>query len=241
MHDSNIIFLHGWLFDRRIWHDLDKLFHNKFNVLMHDLPGYGENKVLGINSQQYCDNIFREAEENTTIVGYSYGGILALKSFQDYSLNINKVILINSNLDITNYTNKILNIKSINALKNSLLNNKSESLKKFMYECVKKSKYNKTEFSKLIKMFSSDTLPNTEILLENLDDLIIPIHTNSGFNRQRDILLINTDEDNFINSKSEYRINNKIIKNERILGLGHIPFISGNNQIYNSINKFVKN
>ena len=99
MHDSNIIFLHGWLFDRRIWCHLDKFFKNNFNIHMHDLPGYGSNKLLNISPQKYCDSIFERAEKNTIIVGYSYGGLLALNSFQNYQQNIKKLILINCNLD----------------------------------------------------------------------------------------------------------------------------------------------
>ena len=49
MHDSNIIFLHGWLFDRRIWCHLDKFFKNNFNTYMHDLPGYGSNSLSSMS------------------------------------------------------------------------------------------------------------------------------------------------------------------------------------------------
>ena len=241
MHNSNIIFLHGWLFDRRIWHNLDNLFDDRFNILMHDLPGYGENNLLGISSQKYCDNIFKGAERNTTIIGYSYGGLLALNSFQNYHSNISKVVLINCNLDVKNHKNKILNQKNIKALKTSLVDNKDKSLKQFMYECVKNSKYYKTEYSSLLKTFSSDSLPETEILLENLDDLLIPVNINCGFSRQKDILLINTKEDSFMSSTEAYTINNKTIKDESISNVGHIPFISGNNQIYNLVNTFIKN
>ena len=84
MHDSNIIFLHGWLFDKRIWCHLDKFFKNNFNIHMYDLPGYGSNSLSSMSPQKYCDNIFERAEKDTIIVGYSYGGLLALNSFQNY-------------------------------------------------------------------------------------------------------------------------------------------------------------
>ena len=44
MHKSNIIFLHGWLFDSRIWYKLPEMFNNQYNIEIHDLPGYGTNK-----------------------------------------------------------------------------------------------------------------------------------------------------------------------------------------------------
>tara|TARA_B110000238_G_C15712721_1_gene263261 strand:- start:178 stop:510 length:333 start_codon:yes stop_codon:yes gene_type:complete len=110
-----------------------------------------------------------------------------------------------------------------------------------MYECVKNSKYYKTEFSYLIKTFSDNSLPNTSVLLENLDDLKNPASINCGFSRQKDILLINTEKDHLMGNKETYTINNNLIKEEMILGLGHIPFISGNNKIYDLIKIFIDN
>ena len=241
MHDSNIIFLHGWLFDRRIWQGLDKLFYNKFNTYMHDFPGYGGNLLSDINSQEYCDNIFTNAKKNTIIVGYSYGGLLALNSFQSYQSNIDKLILINCNLDTEEQGDNILNFRNITTLQNSLTIDRKKYLKKFMYECVKNSKYYKTEFSHLIKTFTDNSLPSTSILLENLDDLKAPASINCGFDKQKDILLINTEKDHFMINKETYMINNSAIKEEIIPDLGHIPFISGNNQIYNLIKIFINN
>jgi pimeloyl-ACP methyl ester carboxylesterase len=239
MHDSNIIFLHGWLFDKRIWQGLDKLFYNKFNTYMHDFPGYGSNLQSDINSQEYCDNIFKNAKKNTTIVGYSYGGLLALNSFQSYQSNIDKLILINCNLDIKNQSNDTFNLNSIRDLQMSLVSDKNKSLKRFMYECVKNSKHYKTEYSRLIQVFFNNSLPDTSVLLQNLYDLQVPVAIDYGFDRQKDILLINTEEDSFVSCKKVNTINNGLIKDERIPDLGHIPFMFGNNEIYTLIDKFI--
>jgi len=208
---------------------------------MHDLPGYGNNNLLNVSPQKYSDSVFEKAEKDTIIIGYSYGGLLALNSFQNYQKNIKKLILINCNLDIEDQENKTLSLVNITALQASLAINKKESLKKFMYECVKNSKYYKTEFSYLIKTFSDNSLPDTSILLENLDDLKTSVSINCGFDKQKDILLINTEKDHLMNNKERYTINNNLVKEEIIPGLGHIPFISGNNEIYNLIRIFIDN
>tara|TARA_B110000914_G_scaffold48607_1_gene41465 strand:- start:502 stop:1128 length:627 start_codon:yes stop_codon:yes gene_type:complete len=208
---------------------------------MHDLPGYGNNNLLNVSPQKYSDSVFEKAEKDTIIIGYSYGGLLALNSFQNYQKNIKKLILINCNLDIEDQENKTLSLINITALQASLAINKKESLKKFMYECVKNSKYYKTEFSYLIKTFSDNSLPDTSILLENLDDLKTSVSINCGFDKQKDILLINTEKDHLMNNKERYTINNNLVKEEIIPGLGHIPFISGNNEIYNLIRIFIDN
>ena len=155
--------------------------------------------------------------------------------------NIKKLVLINCNLNIEKQENNVLNLTNIAALQTSLTIDKKESLKKFMYECVKSSKYYKTEFSYIVKTFTDNSLPDTSVLLENLDDLKASISINCGFDRQEDILLINTEKDHFMSNKETYMINNSLIKEEIIPGLGHIPFISGNNEIYNLIKIFINN
>ena len=49
MHDSNIIFLHGWLFDRRIWCHLDKFFKNNFSLFFNFNKGVEVNCIYTLN------------------------------------------------------------------------------------------------------------------------------------------------------------------------------------------------
>ena len=49
MNNLNIIFIHGWLFDSRIWRGLDKEFNEFKSVKLIDLPGYGTNKRSKVN------------------------------------------------------------------------------------------------------------------------------------------------------------------------------------------------
>ena len=49
MKNLNVIFVHGWLFDSKIWWGLDNEFNDFKSVYTIDLPGYGENKASKIN------------------------------------------------------------------------------------------------------------------------------------------------------------------------------------------------
>ena len=100
MHDSNIIFLHGWLFDRRIWQGLDKLFYNKFNTYMHDFTGYGGNLLSDINSQEYCDNIFTNAKAGTPYPKYFKASAVNLTSSLENDPYPNKALTISSEAKI---------------------------------------------------------------------------------------------------------------------------------------------
>ena len=57
MANLDIIFLHGWLFDSRIWYGLHKEFRGFKSVELIDLPGYGINKSLKVNHKDFCENL----------------------------------------------------------------------------------------------------------------------------------------------------------------------------------------
>ena len=91
MRNLNIVFLHGWLFDSKVWHDIKKFFHKKHSIKIYDLPGYGANKTLNMEHQKYCDKIFLNANRPTIVIGFSYGGLLALKSYLSLDSYIEKI------------------------------------------------------------------------------------------------------------------------------------------------------
>ena len=80
MNNLNIIFIHGWLFDSRIWNGLDKLFVD-FNTQKCDLPGYGKNYSSRLSHDEYCFDLLSEAKKPLVVIAWSYGGILALNHF----------------------------------------------------------------------------------------------------------------------------------------------------------------
>ena len=96
MSKYKIFFLHGWLFDSRIWFGLDELLSNQHQSILIDLPGYGKNKEKKEKPVKYCREIFSGLSSPSVVVGWSYGGILALLGLPRYYQSIEKIILINS-------------------------------------------------------------------------------------------------------------------------------------------------
>ena len=234
MRDINLIFLHGWLFDSRIWNGLDKLFVD-FNTQKCDLPGYGKNYSSRLSHDEYCFDLLSEAKKPLVVIAWSYGGILALNHFIAYN-TIEKLILINTNLNIKNNKNIFLNTESIEKLKISLLKNKSMAIKRFIYECTKNSKYRKTNYKKIVTEFDICSLPDTRTLLENLDFIKKNKKLDLSQEKNKNILYIDTDKENFTNHKDALSFEKKVY----IDNLGHIPFINGNKSIYKSIINFIQ-
>jgi len=233
MANLDIIFLHGWLFDSRIWYGLHKEFRGFKSVELIDLPGYGINKSLKVNHKDFCKNLFTSINNETIVIAWSYGAQLALYTYMKYfNLDI-KLVLINANLDVHSSNNTELNINNINQLIFNLRLDKNNTIKNFMYECVKKSKHSKHEFREMINKFKMEDFPQTENLIDNLNEMkLIPPFKNIS-NSLNNVLCINTEKDQFINRTSN------IFQEILIKDLGHIPFISGNKIIYKSIMDFI--
>ena len=233
MANLDIIFLHGWLFDSRIWYGLHKEFRGFKSVELIDLPGYGINKSLKVNHKDFCENLFTSINNETIVIAWSYGAQLALYTYMKYFNSDIKLVLINANLDVYSSNNTELNINNINQLISNLRLDKNNTIKNFMYECVKKSKHSKHEFKEMINKFKMEDFPQTENLVNNLNEMkLIPPFKNISTTLDN-VLCINTEKDQFINRTSN------IFQEILIKDLGHIPFISGNKIIYKSIMDFI--
>ena len=233
MANLDIIFIHGWLFDSRIWYGLDEEFKGFKSVELIDLPGYGINKSSKVNHKDFFKNLFTSINNQTIVIAWSYGAQLALYTYMKY-LNLDiKLVLINANLDMYSSNNIELNINNINKLISNIKLDKNNTIKSFIYECVKKSKHSKHEFKEIINKFKMEDFPHTENLIDNLNEMkLIPPFKNIS-TTLNNVLCINTEKDQFINRTSN------IVQEILIKDLGHIPFISGNKIIYKSIMDFI--
>ena len=233
MVNLDIIFIHGWLFDSRIWYGLDKEFKGFKSVKLVDLPGYGINKLSKDNHSNFCKNLFTSINNETIVIAWSYGAQLALHTYMKYFNPDIKLVLINANLDIYSSNNIELNVKNIDQLISNLETDKNDTIKNFMYECVKKSKQSKYEFKEMVNKFKMNDFPQTKNLIDNLNEMkLIPPFKNIT-TTLNNVLCINTEKDHFINRKSN------IFQEILIKDLGHIPFIRGNKMIYKSIMDFI--
>ena len=233
MKNLNVIFVHGWLFDSKIWWGLDNEFNDFKSVYTIDLPGYGENKASKINHIDFCKSLLRTIEERTIIIAWSYGASLILEAYHSL-INPNiQIVLINANLKIYDSSNKELNINNINKLIINLEKDRNKAIKKFIYECVKNSIKPMDEFKKIINKFEIDNLPDNKILIQNLNDMKLFSYSKHISLKNDNILCINTDKDQFVDKRDN------VYLEATIKDLGHIPFIHGNKQIFKLIMDFI--
>jgi len=97
----DLVLIHGWGFDHRIWKNFIPHVGDQWRVTCIDLPGYGvsENKVKSHfdqgNIDQTVNSINSEIPENATILAWSLGGTVAMKLAQRRS-DIKALVLLAS-------------------------------------------------------------------------------------------------------------------------------------------------
>lgn len=242
MSKHKILFLHGWLFDRRIWFGLDRIISGGNQSVMVDLPGYGKNKENNSTLVSYCREIFSSQLSPTVIIGWSFGGTLALLGLSRYCPNIEKIVIINSHplLIGNNGLDDGINSKNIESIKHNLVSNREETLKKFFFECVKGSPHEMNDYKLLIKSFELSTLPNNHTLIRGLDNLSNINNHKALRDTQKEVLFISSEKDSLLGERSysEFK-NKKNIKFSFLKNAPHMPFISFKKEIIDVVNKFL--
>ncbi|MFH1392319.1 MAG: alpha/beta hydrolase [bacterium] len=194
-----IIFLHGWGLDKNCFNQLASQLADYEQVLF-DLPGFGQTELpkrpwATLDYANYIKNAF--LDKKSILIGYSFGGKIAIKIAADYPELVDKLILIASSglrkkLSLKRLIRKILkkssqDYKNAGALKPILskivAQDLTQDLKKIKCETLILSAENDTEtpfwtarkMHKLIKSNKLVVLPG----LGHHDILTLGIHQTS--------------------------------------------------------------
>ncbi|MEE8233470.1 MAG: alpha/beta fold hydrolase, partial [Gammaproteobacteria bacterium] len=82
---NSLVLIHGWGFGRWIWDSFIPCLEDRWRVTSIDLPGYGasEKLVFADNSKADINQIVRrinpDIPKNSTLLGWSLGGLIAMK------------------------------------------------------------------------------------------------------------------------------------------------------------------
>lgn len=97
--NKQIIFLHGWGLDKNSFNNLAEQLPN-YNKILIDLPGFGKTELpkRPWGTLDYAKHVVVSLLEqrNNIIIGYSFGGRIAIKIAANYPELVDKLILIAS-------------------------------------------------------------------------------------------------------------------------------------------------
>jgi pimeloyl-ACP methyl ester carboxylesterase len=95
-----VVFLHGWCLTGRLWTYQEAALLNRFDVVVPDLPGFGRSDGLPgpftFERQARAVGALLEEEnlEDASLVGFAYGGVVALHVAREYAARLASVAVV---------------------------------------------------------------------------------------------------------------------------------------------------
>ena len=85
-----VVFLHGFCESHTIWNDLSEKLSSSFRILCPDLPGFGQNKLLNVESLEDVASTLNSwldelKIEKCVLIGHSLGGYVTLAFAENFS------------------------------------------------------------------------------------------------------------------------------------------------------------
>lgn len=239
---KRIVFIHGWGYDSSVFQSLIEVLEDSFRVQTINLPGYnGEFDVSEYTLSSLIGVVGRQIKEPVTLVGWSMGGLVAMKLAEQYPERINKLILLAatpcfSKKDAWKEAMERKVLKNFRAAYNK---EPKETLDKFSYLTVEGSTNQRAWLRKLKNMcdveMSQNALKKGLLILEDTDlrnvltRLKVPTLMMFGENDSLIPLRV----------ESEIKKRNPDIETVVIKSAGHIFFMTDTKQVARRITEHV--
>lgn len=148
---SPLLFLHGWPHNHTVWHQEIKHFSQQgFSIVAPDLRGHGKSGKPEEKSDYTLDKfakdiqaiIQKEKLEQVTLVGHSFGGMVALSCYKLFPRQIKSLILID-----TIYENPLKHLPVLKKIEVTPFTKKVIEYI-FSHQSIKKKHFAQVDFSK---------------------------------------------------------------------------------------------
>ncbi|TEU24865.1 MAG: alpha/beta fold hydrolase [Gammaproteobacteria bacterium] len=91
---QDLVLLHGWGFNSDLFNELVEKYKDQYRITKIDLPGHGRSDDVSGGLDEWCNEIIKILPNNPTLLGWSLGGLLAIKIAS--KIKISKLILVAS-------------------------------------------------------------------------------------------------------------------------------------------------
>jgi len=215
----DLVLLHGWGFNSELFNDLIDQYKNQYRITKIDLPGHGRSNDVEGGINEWCDEIIKKLPNNPILLGWSLGGLLAIKIAT--KIKISKLILVASTPKFVQSESWPYGIDEHNfrQFSDSLQLNLSKGLKRF----VSLQTQDKTRLRALNQ--SIDEFPASTTALNQGLGIILTTDLVNEF-KQLDIptKVILGDHDTLVPQQISNWYDKANIKMQ-VLNTGHLPFL----------------
>jgi hypothetical protein len=211
---NKIIFIHGWLFGSYIWREIQGHFPNVSSSELVSLPGYYKSSAHE-HSHKVIDSILGSSKKDDTIIAYSYTAARILLSSELNRCDAT-IILINPFLKPKTRT--------ITILRDNLVEDFDNTVKKFIFECVKGNNLAKKNFIKLKNLFYSNYIPKKDSLIAELDEMANFDLSKFKVNFSENLMILLSDSDEVCDTRIMSTLKHHKMRIVTLKNSPHYPF-----------------
>lgn len=230
----DLVLIHGWGFGSWVWDRFIPCLEDHWCVTSLDLPGYGTSKKLVIADNDKADidqivqRIDADTPENSILVGWSLGGLIAMK-LASVRKDVKALVLIANSPCFLNKSDWQHGVEPVdfNQLTNRLSKDKTATLKKFAGLVAMGDKQPGQTINRLSKCIG-DKAPDLETLQTGLELLSKEDARQAMANQHCPIGMIFGENDVLVrrSTAEAVRIIRPDINTIEIRESGHAPFLS---------------
>ena len=216
---ADLVLLHGWGFSADIFDSFVIRYKNHYRITLIEIPGHGRSEDVKGGIDEWCSAINELIPKNSTLIGSSLGGLLAIKIASLFT--IKNLVLVGASPSFTNHENWQygMSAETFTRFFDDLKNNYSKTLRRFISLQTKNKNLIRELFNIIEKHPTSRNAleQGLNILLKNdlqevFKSLDIPKYAILG---TLDMLVPKSIENWYI-------VNNTTTK---LLRTGHLPFL----------------
>jgi pimeloyl-[acyl-carrier protein] methyl ester esterase len=238
-----LLLLHGWGMSSSIWSMLLSDVQKKYQVSTVDLPGHGQSiHQGGWSIDEFVDALADRMPLQSTVLGWSLGGMVALRLASRHPDRVSKLILLASSAKFVR-SRDWLNAQPtavLNIFAEKILENPRITLKRFLL-LQTQGVENQIGLNRLIKeVIVDDSLPSEEGLVSGLNVLKLVDLRDDLKELVCPVLQILGDRDQLVPVEvgCDSKEINPGIQTTIIRGAAHVPFLSHPVETLQSIDEF---
>ena len=215
----DLILLHGWGFNSELFNELIDQYKNQYRITKIDLPGHGRSDNVNGGINEWCNAIIKILPENPMLLGWSLGGLLAIKIAT--KITISQLILVAStpNFVKTNDWPYGIDEDNFRQFSDALELNLSKGLKRFVSLQTQDKAQSKTLNQSIDKFPAS-----TQALNQGLDILLATDLINEFKQLNIPTKVILGDHDTLVPRHISNWYDKDNVKTQ-VLNTGHLPFL----------------
>jgi len=245
---ENLLFIHGWGVDKRIWRQQSKYFSQSYRVMTIDLPGHGKSSWKKVSLEVMALDLKEILQyvniDRVSIMGSSIGGLMALKLFQICPDIVKKMIFVGSMPKFAKSDDYPygLDVDNIRKLGSQVDSDYPTIVNVFFRSLFTKEERQSRRFKWLMKFRRTDVTPMQHALAfyldilekEDLRQVLRYVHVPVQF--------INGREDEICNQKTVEFIKNLAphARFDYFEKCGHFPFLSKPYEFNEMVESFLK-